>query len=416
MRVSDVLFSRGLGGFFFDDQSAIRESPPKDGFLYRGNPKTAGYSRIREPSESVSVMLILEDGQVAIGDCCAVQYSGVGGREPFFRGGALVSWANRNARSRLVGLECSSFRESSNFVRSASSSIRGDVPKAFLYGITQALLDAAARSTGLTMAEVIAQEYSLPLIPGPIRLYAQSGDDWETNVDKMILKRVDVLPHGLVNDPKRKIGTQGEILRSLVASVRKRVLQLRGDSSYQPELHFDVYGGLSCVFRNDLESIADYLGTLEDAASPFVLRIEAPIDAGSLETQLEGMATLRRLMRRKGLSTEIVVDEWCNSLGEIKMFCDAEAADMVQVKMPDLGEIDHIISALLYCREKGVKALQGGSCTETDISARVSVHIALACRPYQLLAKPGMGVDEGVMIVRNEMERALALLGRGAGG
>ena len=40
----------------------------------------------------------------------------------------------------------------------------------------------------------------------------------------------------------------------------------------------------------------------------------------------------------------------------------------------------------------------GGSCTETDVSARVSVHLAVATRPTMQLAKPGMGVDEGVMI------------------
>ena len=31
--------------------------------------------------------------------------------------------------------------------------------------------------------------------------------------------------------------------------------------------------------------------------------------------------------------------------------------------------------------------------------------------PDQILAKPGMGVDEGVMIVYNEMQRILALRG-----
>ncbi|WP_334293932.1 hypothetical protein [Blautia argi] len=33
----------------------------------------------------------------------------------------------------------------------------------------------------------------------------------------------------------------------------------------------------------------------------------------------------------------------------------------------------------------------------------------MATKPDQILAKPGMGVDEGFMIVYNEMERILAL-------
>ncbi|MCK4451825.1 MAG: hypothetical protein KAX26_14675 [Anaerolineae bacterium] len=56
----------------------------------------------------------------------------------------------------------------------------------------------------------------------------------------------------------------------------------------------------------------------------------------------------------------------------------------------------------------GVGAFLGGSCAETDLSTRVSVHIALATRPDIIMAKPGMGVDEGVSLVQNEMTRALA--------
>ena len=42
---------------------------------------------------------------------------------------------------------------------------------------------------------------------------------------------------------------------------------------------------------------------------------------------------------------------------------------------------------------------------ETERSAQVSVHLALGAGADQLLAKPGMGVDEGLSIVRNEMGR-----------
>jgi methylaspartate ammonia-lyase len=36
----------------------------------------------------------------------------------------------------------------------------------------------------------------------------------------------------------------------------------------------------------------------------------------------------------------------------------------------------------------------------------------MACGARQTLAKPGMGFDEGYMIVNNEMNRVLALAGR----
>jgi len=37
------------------------------------------------------------------------------------------------------------------------------------------------------------------------------------------------------------------------------------------------------------------------------------------------------------------------------------------------------------------------------------VHCAMATQPVQILAKPGMGVDEGFMIVYNEMNRIIAM-------
>jgi len=57
-----------------------------------------------------------------------------------------------------------------------------------------------------------------------------------------------------------------------------------------------------------------------------------------------------------------------------------------------------------------MEAYQGGTCNETDVSARACVHLAMAARPERMLAKPGMGFDEGFMIVNNEMERIIAVL------
>ncbi len=105
----------------------------------------------------------------------------------------------------------------------------------------------------------------------------------------------------------------------------------------------------------------------------------------------------------------IVADEWANSVEDIRAFNAAGAADVVQIKAPDLGSVGHIVDAVLDCKAHGVVAHVGGSCSETERSAQVTVHLALGANADQLLAKPGMGVDEGLQIVRNEIERTLAL-------
>ena len=60
-------------------------------------------------------------------------------------------------------------------------------------------------------------------------------------------------------------------------------------------------------------------------------------------------------------------------------------------------------------------AYQGGTCNETDRSAQICAQIAMATRPAQILAKPGMGVDEAFMIAYNEVNRVLALRAAGIG-
>ena len=410
MKIKAVFFSKGQAGYFFDDQTAIKTGLEPDGFLFRGSPQTPGYDRVRVPSESISVLLVLEDGQLAIGDCCAVQYSGVGGRDPLLVAAGIVPWMETHLIPELVGRSCAPFKENAEFFDSFQTREGKLLHTAIRYGVTQALLDAAAKSACRTIAEVAALAYHLPIQPTPVRIFAQSGDDRYTHADKMILKEVDVLPHGLINDPHTKVGINGEKLEEYVFWLKNRILKIRKDDSYRPELHLDVYGTLGIVFDNDLTRIVDYMGRLEAAASPFPLRIESPVDFGSREGQMEGLKKITERITQTGLRVEIVADEWCNTLEDIKLFADEGACHMIQIKTPDLGGIHNTIEAVCHCKERGIKAYQGGTCTETDISARICTQIAIAAQPYQILAKPGMGMDEGFMIVKNEMARTLLLL------
>ena len=80
-----------------------------------------------------------------------------------------------------------------------------------------------------------------------------------------------------------------------------------------------------------------------------------------------------------------------------------------------LGSLDDAIRGIQLCRRYGVGVYLGGSCTETDQSARILVHIAVAAQVDMMLAKPGMGVDEGYVIVGNEQLRLLSMLRRRIG-
>jgi methylaspartate ammonia-lyase len=114
-------------------------------------------------------------------------------------------------------------------------------------------------------------------------------------------------------------------------------------------------------------------------------------------------------MEELGITAEIVADEWCNTLQDVIDFSENKAGHMAQIKTPDLGGINNSIEAVLYCKQHHMGAYLGGTCNETNRSAEIGAHIAMATSPVQYLAKPGMGVDEGYMIVYNEMSRILAL-------
>lgn len=279
------------------------------------------------------------------------------------------------------------------------------------YGLSQAILDAVAKSTGRLMCEVVADEYDCSVSDTPIPIFTQSGDDRYSNADKMIIKGAQVLPHGLINNVEEKLGLQGEKLAEYVSWLRDRILSKRLDPHYTPVLHIDVYGTIGALFGNhNYSAMADYLARLEELAKPLHLRIEGPMDCDcDRQSQLEALAGLTAELDRRGIQVELVADEWCNTLEDIKLFADHKAGHMVQIKTPDLGSIHNTIEAVLYCKAKGIGAYQGGTCNETDRSAQVCVHCAMATQPEQILAKPGMGVDEGYMIVYNEMQRILAL-------
>ncbi len=413
MKIVDLVCSEGKTGFYFDDQKAIKMGAKHDGLFYIGEPQLEGFTAIRQAGESISVMLILEDGQVAYGDCAAVQYSGAGGRDPLFLAKDFIPVIENEIKPLLVGRDADNFKAlAEEFDHLQVNGKR--LHTAIRYGITQAILDAVAKSKKITMAEVIKEEYNTNIELKRIPIFTQSGDDRYLNADKMIIKGADVLPHGLFNNVEEKLGLKGELLKEYVEWLRDRVNEYKTTEDYNPIFHIDVYGTIGQLLNDDTKAMADYLATLEEAAKPYALRIEGPMDVGGRKEQMEALRDLRAELEARGINVELVADEWCNTLEDVKYFADNKAGHMIQVKTPDLGGINNTIEALLYCEEKGIGAYCGGTCNETNRSAEVCCNIAIACGAKQTLAKPGMGVDEGYMIINNEMNRVLALAKRRA--
>lgn len=412
MQIKDVLLAPGHGAFFYDDQAAIKAGAARDGFLYSGDPVTPGLTSIRVPSTSLGIGLVLADDVIVWGDMMSVQYSGAGGRDPFFNPPAMMELTSQAITPRLLELEEMSFLKACETVLAPVDGKR--LPLALEYGVSQALLRAVAHRHRLTMAEIICQEFGLPLPSERVPVYAQSGDAREINVDKMILKSVDVLPHGLINS-REKFGAGGAVFLDFVQWVAARTREI-GQPGYQPTLHFDVYGWIGLEIGLEVQAIADFICRVGDQVPDFTINIESPADFGSTAGQIENYVRIVEALDARGSNARIVVDERCNTLEDIRQFAEAKAAHLVQIKAPDVGSIGDTAAAVLTCKENGVGAYVGGSCTETDLSARATVHVSVATQADMMLAKPGMGVDEALTIVGNEQARLLAILShRGAG-
>ncbi len=396
-----------VAGFFFDDQRAIKAGAERDGFAYRGDPVTPGFERVRQAGEAISVLLELDDGTVARGDCAAVQYSGAGGRDPLFRAEEFAPVVEGSVADALVGRSAETFRDNATAIENlAPDSER--LHTALRYGVSQALLDAAGSARRKSKTDVLADAYDTDPATRPVPVFGQSGDARRENAEKMLLKGVPVLPHGLFNSVE-KVGRDGERLVEYLDWLSTRAVEL-GSDDYEPRFHVDVYGVLGEVFEPpyDRAAVADYFADLRDAVAPFPLQVEGPMDEGGREEQIYAMAELRDGLADAGVGVDIVADEWCNTLEDVQAFVDAGATDVVQIKTPDLGGIHRSAEAVLYCDGTDTRAYLGGTCNETVTSARACAHVALATDAAQTLAKPGMGFDEGYMVMENEMRRALA--------
>ncbi len=408
MKVKQVICAAGRSGYMHRDLMAIKAGARQDGMIFHGPTVTPGFKKIVEPATIISVMLVLDDGQIAFGDCADVILAGVAGRDPVFNAVDYMDVMQGPVAAALTGRDVARFKPNADELDKMK--VEGKrLHTALRYGITQALLHATALSLKQTMAEVIAREYGSTISKKPIGILASGHKDDPTQLDRIILKRFELLPHASFTVVKTHVGLKGEILHAWVRMVATRIKTI-GDADYKPRIHADLYGTLGELYAMDVEKIADYIGTLQEAAAPYDLLVESPMIARTRAEQIAKFGELRGLLKKKGIKVGIIADEWCNTLEDIGLFADAQAADFVQIKTPDLGGINNTIEAVLYCKKKGMGACLGGTANETDHSARICTHIGLACQPDFMLSKPGLGADEALMIQTNEMARTLAIL------
>jgi methylaspartate ammonia-lyase len=407
MKIKTIITSTGLNGFAHKDLAAIKTGVAPNGFFYDGDPVTPGFSAVSQTGYVLSLMLHLEDGSIAHGDCLDVIFAGAAGRDPLFNPSEHRAAVEEVIIPALQDQDVSSFRSLAEKLDRLQYEGR-PLHTALRYGLSQALLHATSIARRCTMAQVVAEEYGTTLGNQlvPILISIPKTDPFV--LDRMIMKRIEILPHASFTVVEADLGNDGGKLIDYARQLAQRIGEI-GTEGYRPRIHLDTYGTIGELFENNVADITAYLEKVQQAAAPYELIIESPIIASTMDAQISLYRNLREEISRRGLGVKLVVDEWCNTLEDIRKFGAANATDYVQIKAPDLGGLTNTIEAINYCREIGLGCCLGGTANETDQSSRITTHVGLACGPDFLLGKPGLGGDAALMIMRNEMSRAIAL-------
>lgn len=407
MKIKNILLEEGFAGYYFDDLKAIKEGALQDGLFYVGRPKTQGFTSIRQAGKAILITIILENNLIAFGDCVAVQYSGVAGREPLLLPERDIPFLRKLFMNELIGKNIDNFRDFAAIIESLR--IDGERLHAGIrYGLSQAIINAVSAIKQKTIAEVIAEEYNLSISQNMIPIFLQTGEDRYIGADKMILKRVQVIPHGLFNNVNL-IGKQGEKLLDYLLWLKERIKKF-SDFSYQPIIQLDLYGTLGDIFNNDINGITTFLSDLKKITYPYHIRVECPILMQTKEEMVDIYKKLNNALKERKVDISIVINEFCNTLEDIRHFVDNRSTDAIAIKTPDLGSLHDSIEAVMYCKKNNIKAFLAGTCNSTDVEARIIAQVALATNADQITGRPGMGVDEALQITYNEMKRTLTIL------
>lgn len=398
-KIIDIITYRGWGSYFFEDIDKIRQKfiPTADRYLTPTSHDR--YPFVRTPAPVVGIGLKLDDGSIHWGDAVAVSFGGKAGRAGPGSPDDLERWFKTDFKSWLLGREVSGWLSLEDSFLAAYTA----TPAFIRYAVSQAFLSVASHVAGMSSFQLIAKDLGLTPAKQPITLHGSSGGNWDDTVDRMLARKLCFLPQGQFENLESQIGPGGVNLLTWIDGFKQRAARF----NYKPTLTLDFHGALDAIFNNSDDKIAEFITLMSQKAAPHTLHVESPIVGKTLEYHAKRLASIRTKVRALAPTTKIIADEWANEVSDIEYLLDQKSVDGIHIKMPDTGTLSECAKAVRICKQTDTFALLGGSCTETDIGSRSSVHLALACSPDALLVKPGMGFDESYAQMHNEMARAL---------
>ena len=267
------------------------------------------------------------------------------------------------------------------------------------HGLSQALLSAVSMVRGMTMVEVIAEEFELPLPSTAVALQMPI----RRGQSLLIHDQLAALAYAISGrDPEDSMGPNGERIQRFVRQLRERLV--KAGQHNQLAIHLDAGGSLGKLYDNDAGKVLGALYGLEQAAAPCLIRVQDPLIMDERDAQIKVLGQLRDYLRMRRMSLQLVAGAKINTLADVRAFAQAEAAHMFHLVMPRLGTVQEVILAVQACQASGIGILLEG------IPSAVTSQVALTAQPDILALPPNWPDDSSVATLHNEMARLLSWL------
>ena len=270
-------------------------------------------------------------------------------------------------------------------------------------GLSQALLSALSMVRGVTVAEIVAEEFDLPIPSAGVALQMPIKRGQRLQLHDQISNLAYTV--GGTN-LEESFGPNGERIQRFVRQLRESLVE--AGHARQMTIHLDAAGGLGQIFGQDIGKLLGALYGLEQAAAPYLISVQDPLIMDDLDYQIEALGQLRDFMRMRRMSLQLVASDGVNTLNDIRAFVQSEAVHMLHLVMPRLGTVQELITAGQECRASGIQILLEAA------PSTIACQVALAMQPDVMTFPIDQPAGASFAACHNEMARTLTWLAQKA--
>ena len=279
------------------------------------------------------------------------------------------------------------------------------------YGISQALLEAAAYASGCSAVEMITSQYDFSLPTEMVPLYTELRPTQLKSLGRIYAYRpgaISVVYPGV--DPVKEVGERAEFSQRYTRMMKEAALAEGAPNEFKPRILHSMKGAYSTIIGESTGKTLGRLSGLDTNARPYEVIVIDPMAWPERDKQIDKMKRLVDLMRlRVNMSLKVAIHADIKTVQDVRDFVEAKAAHFVVLDPLQMGSLHAVIDGAQICRDAEIGVLIGGVSAETTRASRLTTHVALALQPDYILAKPASQV--GIVTVNNEMNRILFELG-----